>query len=278
MNGPLVAATDRRVARHRTSYGTFATREGAQPRDAPLVVLLHGTGTSKRLFAGVIDALPELCCVAVDVLGHGESDAPPYEFTLPAHAEALIELIEQLREARPVVLAGCSLGAILSIEIASRAPWLADAVLLNGCPGWHLESQRTARVRGLTERLLDADARPLPDAEMPGTVAPASEEERAARRADVQRAGRWLLSTSWAVAAYDLAARLPRIRATTTVLMGDQDWHMPTSYVLVEGIERAVLEVLPNCGHISPYDDPQGVAESIRRLWARSQAEAARGA
>lgn len=260
-----------RSFRRETAHGTFATLESTAPADAPLLVLLHSTGTSKRMFNQVIPALPHLRCVAVDVLGHGESDRPGHEFTIPDHASAIADLITQLRrQDEPVLLAGCSLGAIIAVELAATTPGLLDGLLLNGCPGWHLESQRTGRLRTLSTKLLGSDGLPLPDAEMPGTVVLASAEEHKARQADVAACGRWLLSTQWAVAAYDIAARLPKVRTTTTVLIGEHDFLLLTMYTIVEGITDARLEFLDDASHLSPYDNPEGFAASVRRLETRA--------
>jgi hypothetical protein len=96
-----------------------------------------------------------------------------------------------------------------------------------------------------------------------GTVRPFSGEERAARSADLVRCGGWFLGTMWAIASYDLAARLGRIDLPTFVLMGEQDFHLATSYVLADGIRDARLAVIPNSGHLTPYDAPDEVADHL---------------
>jgi len=268
------ASRDLQAAQYKTSFGRIAAIKGSEPQGKPLLVLLHSLGTSKRLYAEVIPELSdEFQCIAIDALGHGDSDRPPFEFTIPDHATAVIELIEQLRRSdQPVFVAGCSFGAILSMEIAARAPDIVSAILVNGSPGWHLESQRLARLHSVTSRMVGEDGLPYPDMEGGGTVVPASDEERAARRQDVQKSGRYLLSTMWAMAAHDLIPRLSRIRATTTILMGDKDWHCATSYTLSDGIEGAVLEFVEGAGHLTPYDAPAEVAAAIRRLHTRFRA------
>ena len=264
-----------RPASFRTSFGTYSAIEAGPGSGAPLVVLLHSMGTSKRMYEPVMAALPEMRCVAVDALGHGDSDRPMYEYTVPDHASAVIEVLEAVREkGHPVIVAGCSLGAVFGVEIAARAPRLVQGLLLNGCPGWHLESQRIGRLRTLTTRLLDRDGMPRAGVEMPGAVVEAEPHEHAARRADVQKTGRWLLSTNWAVTAYDIAARLPKVTATTAVLMGEHDWCVASSYTLVDGIAGATHHLLADAGHQTPYDDPAAIADAIRGIRERIRREA----
>lgn len=267
------------VSRRNTAHGGFATLESAGPPGAPLVVLLHSMGTSKRMYARVIPQLPMLRCVALDVLGHGESDRPGFEYTIPDHARAVADLLAELRHGNePVVVVGCSLGAVIAVELAATEPELVSGLLLTGCPGYHLEAQRTARMRTLSTKLLGPDGLPLPGAEMPGAVVEATPEEHAARRDDVARCGRWLLSTQWATTAYDIAARLHRVRAVTTVLFGDQDFWLPTAHTLVEGIDGARLELVEGVGHLTPYDAPAAIAEAVARLEQRTRARTGRGA
>ena len=254
-----------------TSEGRTSAGTGSEGKDSvPTVLMIHSTGTSKRLFADVIERLPEFRCIAVDILGHGDSDRPPFEFSVPDHGTSLIDLVERIRRGRePILVASCSFGAVLTIELASRAPRLVSGILVNGAPGWHLESQRMARLRPFWDALLDGNGMPRPGIEMGGTVIDVSQSEHEARQEDVRKAGRWLLNSAWGVCAYDIVARLPRIKAVTTILMGSHDGHLPTSYTLADGIDGAVHEVVPNAGHLLPYDQPQRFADAVRALWKR---------
>lgn len=230
------------------------------------LLLLHSLGTSKRLWADVISELASSHHVfAPDYLGHGDSDPPPREFTIPDHADVMAEFMERMGVTSYAV-AGTSLGAIIGIDLASRYRDRIEALILNGCPGWHLESQRVGRLISVAERFVQQDGLPRPQAAPSGTVQPVTEEELQHRRADLEKAGRWFISSMWAIASYDLAARLPKIRCRTLVLMGEADFHLPTSYVLTDRIEGSQLRIIPNAGHLTPYDDPSRVAAEIHQF------------
>ncbi|MBI5950005.1 MAG: alpha/beta fold hydrolase [Chloroflexi bacterium] len=251
---------------------TVALRAGtvnyAADGDGPPLLLLHSVGTSNHLWGAVIPLLAKRYSVlAPDFLGHGDSDRPPREFTIADHADASAEFMEQLGF-REFAVAGTSMGAIVAIDLAHRYSDRVTGLVLNGCPGWHLESQRLGRVIATAGRIVGQDGLPKVD-DIGGTVRPAAAEELQRRRADLKKCGRWFVSSLWAIAAYDLATRLPGIRCPALVLMGEADFHLGTSYALADGIPRAMFRMIADAGHLTPYDDPAGVAAQLDDFYQR---------
>ena len=239
--------------------GELAWTDEGDPGHRP-VALLHAVGSSGHMWDGVRPLLADRTRVlTVDLLGHGESGDPAREMTVPDHADEVAGLLEHVGLG-PVTLMGCSLGALIALDLTARHPALVASLILNGCPGWHRESQRTARLVSLAARVGPSG---VPGADFPllGTATPPSDVVAKQRRADLQRNGRWFLSSWWAIAAFDPIARLGRITCPTQVVMGDADFHLATSCTLVEGIPGARLTVLPGVGHLSPFDDPESLAE-----------------
>ncbi|WP_344600731.1 alpha/beta hydrolase [Sporichthya brevicatena] len=235
-------------------------REGDPAR--PSVVLIHAVGTSTHLWDGVIPILAaEVDVVAIDLLGHGASSDPRRDLTIPEHADAVAGLVEHLG-IDPVTLTGCSLGALIALDVAARRPGLVSSLVLNGCPGWHLESQRTERLISIAERL-GPSGRPGPDFGLAGTARPPSAEVAARRMEDLQRCGRWFLSSWWAMAAFDPVPRLEHIRCPTHLAMGESDFHLATSSTLTEGISDVRLSVIPGAGHLTPFDDARAIARLV---------------
>lgn len=252
-----------------TSTGSWAAglgelsyrREGDPAR--PSVVLVHAVGSSTHLWDGVVPLLaPDLDVVTVDLLGHGASSDPARDLTIPEHADAIVGLIEVLGLA-PVTLVGCSLGALVALDLTARQGRLVSSLVLNGCPGWTSESERTARLVGIAERLGPVGV-PGPDFGLRGTVTPARPQVARQRQADLARSGRWFLASWWAMAAYDPIARLPDVTCPVHVAMGAEDFHLATSSNLIEGLPDARLTVLPGAGHLTPLDDPAAIAAIVR--------------
>jgi pimeloyl-ACP methyl ester carboxylesterase len=123
---------------------------------APPIVLLHGIACHRGFWGPQVERLrADHRVLAVDLRGHGGSDAPVQPYTIAGLADDVAWLCEQLDVRRPVVI-GHSLGGIVALELASTRPDLVaaavmiDSVLLAG-PG------RNEFVRDLVGRLRGPD-------------------------------------------------------------------------------------------------------------------------
>jgi pimeloyl-ACP methyl ester carboxylesterase len=101
-----------------------------QAGQGPPVLLLHGLGDSSATWAAL---LPELArthrVIAPDLLGHGRSDTPRGDYSIPAHANDLRDLLDALRLRRATVI-GHSLGGGLAMQLAYQFPHLVDRLIL----------------------------------------------------------------------------------------------------------------------------------------------------
>ncbi|HUP65465.1 MAG TPA: alpha/beta fold hydrolase, partial [Thermoanaerobaculia bacterium] len=98
---------------------------------APPVLMVHGNPTWSFLWRRVIALLPELRCVAPDLLGFGLSDPlPASEDHTPArHADAIAALAVAL-DLRDVTLIGQDWGGPMVLSVAARIPDRVSAILL----------------------------------------------------------------------------------------------------------------------------------------------------
>jgi pimeloyl-ACP methyl ester carboxylesterase len=90
-----------------------------------VTVLLHGLLLSQRMHVPLARALAEQGnrVVTLDLLGHGESDRPPdmWRYSMGFFAEEVVGLLDHL-EVDEAVVGGTSLGANVTLEVASLAP------------------------------------------------------------------------------------------------------------------------------------------------------------
>ena len=109
--------------------------------------------------------------VAVDLRGHGRSDAPDEPYSIAGFAEDLIWLCGELGQEQPVVI-GHSMGGCVALELAARAPALPSAVVtLDGGILLHDELRRPCEA--LVPRLAGDDYRESLRAFVAAHLAPA---------------------------------------------------------------------------------------------------------
>lgn len=98
------------------------TVHGEGPRAC---ILIHGLLLSQRMHEPLAHALAERGnrVITVDLLGHGASDRPTdmWRYSMPIFAEQVVALMDHLGLDQAVV-GGTSLGANVSLEVASSAP------------------------------------------------------------------------------------------------------------------------------------------------------------
>lgn len=102
----------------------------------PTVVLVHGLASTSRLWDGVAGRLAAMGhrVVAVDLRGHGDSDAPAGGYDTRTAADDVVAVVEAV-DAGPVLLAGQSWGGNVVLQVAARRPDLVAGLgLVDG--GW----------------------------------------------------------------------------------------------------------------------------------------------
>lgn len=126
---------------------TLRLSDGAAVRalvagEGPTVLLIHGVGLRAEAWAPQIAALAvDHRVIAVDMPGHGDSDALPEGARLPDYVAWASRVVMAL-DLGPVSLAGHSMGAMIAAGVAVERPnLLARVALLNGV------HRRTAEAR-----------------------------------------------------------------------------------------------------------------------------------
>jgi len=114
----------------------------------PPLVLLHGyTGSTASWAQQTAEFADRFCVVAIDLLGHGRSDAPadPRRYRMEQSTADLLAVLDQLGLARASLL-GYSMGGRLALRLAAIAPERVSAlILVSASPGLRDPAQRRAR-------------------------------------------------------------------------------------------------------------------------------------
>lgn len=118
----------------------FLTRNGVQlgyteaGRGGPPIVFIHGMSCDSSDFAPQMEHFRQRHrVVALDLRGHGASDAPEGDYSMAALADDVLWLCDELGVYKPV-LVGHSMGGVIALEIAARRPEAATAIALLDSP------------------------------------------------------------------------------------------------------------------------------------------------
>ena len=118
------------LRRSKSSSGVSFIKCGS----GPAIVLIHGVGLRAEAWLHQLDVLSQTNTVyAIDMPGHGESDllVKTQNTDLSNYVDSIAPFIEQ-EVKQPVIMMGHSMGAMITLQFASRYPKLCrGAVALN---------------------------------------------------------------------------------------------------------------------------------------------------
>jgi magnesium chelatase accessory protein len=256
-------------------------------RDAPALLLLHGTGAATHSWRGLAPLLAQdFFVVAPDLPGHGFTDPlPAARLSLPGMAAAIGELLSSLGVA-PDIVVGHSAGAALLVRLCLDGLAPRHLVALNGAltpfPGLAAVLfpglARMLFLNPVTPRLFAWTAdRPAVERLIRGTGsrldAQGLDLYRRLFRCPGHVAGALGMMANWDLAALDRT--LPRLTVPTTLVVGGDDRAISpdTAFALQKRLPHARVELLRNLGHLAHEEAPETVARVIRQL-SPSPAEA----
>lgn len=247
---------------------------------APLV-LLHGFTGSASTWQRLMDALLSYhTVIAVDLLGHGRTDAPdaPARYHIEQAAADLHNLFSQIT-AETCHLLGYSMGGRLALYYALHYP-VRSLILESASPGLATEEERRLR-RENDEKLADEIEREGIDAfverweRLPlfASQARLTAEARASLR--VQRLAnspRGLANSLRGMgtgAQPPLWDRLPELVVPTLLVAGAEDAKfVAVAEQMRARIPRAESAIIPDAGHTTHLEQPDRFAGAVRRFLA----------
>jgi pimeloyl-ACP methyl ester carboxylesterase len=101
----------------------------------PAILLIHGIGDNSTTWATVQAKLAQrFTVIAVDLLGHGQSDKPRADYSIAAYANGMRDLLSVLDIERVTVI-GHSLGGGVAMQFAYQFPQLVERLILVGAGG-----------------------------------------------------------------------------------------------------------------------------------------------
>ena len=246
------------------------------PREAPVMLLLHGFGASLQAWDGWAPALEKnLRVLRIDIPGFGLSGpAVNQDYSDAADVARVIALLDQLG-VQQVIMAGHSMGGRIAWNLAASHPERVSQLVLlapDGFPDPNAKSDKTYEVPALLGLMQYS----LPQwALRMGGVAPAFADNSQLTPQMMQRYHDMMLAPGVRTALLermrqtrnsDPVARLQSITVPTLLIWGEKDAFIPVSNAqdYLKAMPQAKLVTLPGVGHVLHEEAPQASVQVVR--------------
>ncbi|MGJ5894178.1 alpha/beta fold hydrolase [Streptomyces niveiscabiei] len=235
------------------------------PRDAPALLLIHGSASSTRSWDALVPHLTgSHHVIRPDLLGHGESAKPAdLSYALPDQARRLAAVLERLGVGHAVVVGHSSGGAVATALAEQRPDLVTGLALINTGPGLHAYIASDA----------DLSQWPPTDDQLrqfastgfsrPGYEIPPELLDEV-RHMTLHTLTATMQATRAYLAERPLPDRLAPLGKPLLVLFGEDDrrWRSSSAaeYTVVPG---ARIHLLPGLGHSPILEDPPRTAAAL---------------
>jgi pimeloyl-ACP methyl ester carboxylesterase len=230
-----------------------------------VVVLLHGFPLSRAMWAPQVTGIGSIFrIIAPDLRGHGDSPAPEGVYTMDEMADDVIEVLNTLHLDVPVVVGGLSMGGYVALSMAARYPQRIRALMLMDTRAGADSPDAAQKREELAQTVIAAgDPGPVVESMLPRLFTRTTLVEHPERVAPMRAVIEKNSVRGIAGALRGMAIRPDRrgdlgaIRVPTLVLVGEEDVITPPeeAQTLADAIPQARLEVIPEAGHMAPYEN-----------------------
>lgn len=243
-----------------------AVRKGS----GPVLLCLHGIGSSSRSFAAQLDGLADMATVvAWDAPGYGQSPAWDVPRGMDGYADEVAALLDDLGCQSADVL-GMSFGGVVATRLALRHPGRVRSLILgDSTPGSGVSPDGAAAMRQRPSELRDVGPDAFAATRARRLTAPDASEELVVQVA--QTMSQAISLTGYAHAAVAMADTdhsddLQRIEVPTLVLVGEHDRVTPPelSRQMAAALPNASYVEVPDAGHISNVENPVVFNQLVR--------------
>jgi 2-hydroxy-6-oxonona-2,4-dienedioate hydrolase len=238
--------------------------------EGPDVLFLHGT--SGHLEAFTRNIVPHVTagfrCHAIDLLGHGYTDKPDYDYEIPRYVEHLLGYLDA-QGISQVHLAGESLGGWVSAWLTSEHPERVLTLQLIAAGGTRANPEVMERIRTSTLRAVELDDRSVTRQRLEllmhhidGNVT----DELVEVRHRIYHTPEFRAGIHHLLCLQDMETRqrnllrpdrLARLASTPTLIIWGHEnpfGDVPEAQAMHESIPGSRLELYAECGHWPQYE------------------------
>ena len=232
----------------------------------PPVVLIHCAGGSHLSWSMEMRRQNNLQVIAVDLPGHGRSEGIALQ-SIEGYVQKLFDFLESLKIHR-ALLVGHSMGGAIALSAAAKQPGMVAGLGLISTAAFL--GTETGILEHLSTHFGFSRAIQLIQEKSFGSQTDPALVKRVMEPLAKTRPG--VLFSDWAACAqFDLRNELEMIQVPAWVAVGAEDRITPPacSYFLADRLPDAVLQVVPNAGHMVPQENGKELVLGLRALLER---------
>lgn len=240
--------------------------EGGEEGGKPPIILIHGAGGNHLYWPSEIRRLPGYRVYALDLPGHGKSDGCGQQ-SISMYTQSILNWLEEV-DLHRAIFVGHSMGAAITLSLTLDYP---EHVLGLGLIG------AAARLPVATA-ILESSASPTTfqnAIELVTKWSFASQADPRLVELATIRMGETrpsvLNGDFVACDAFDVTARVSEIIQPALVIVGAEDRMTPPreAQFLASSLPKALLESIPNAGHMVMLEQPVAVAQALLQFFGK---------
>lgn len=239
------------------------------------LLFIHGYPLSRRIWDPQLEGLADVArLIALDLCGHGDSDAVPGPFSMESLADDCKNLLEALGITSPVVLCGLSMGGYVTFAFYRKYPERVAGLILAATRSGEDSPEGKANRDKAADLARKGGPSAIAESMLPKMLSPKTYEEKPEL---VHRVREIMEGTSLGGIIGDLMSMklrpdstpgLKKVDKPTLILHGSDDQLIPPSEAIAMSgaIPGARLNLLPDAGHLLNMEQPQLFNNSVREF------------
>lgn len=239
------------------------------PVDAPLVVLIHGLGLSRRLWDAHLAAFKQYRVLRYDLYGHGQSAPAPHAANLSLYADQIAALMDQIGVAQGHIV-GFSIGGMINRRFALDYPDKVQSLVILNSPHDRGEKAQ-ADVEDRAKSVREQGAFSTFDAALQRWFTPEyltkNEGPELVRTWRAQVDAESYAQTAWVLAngVVELTGREGEIKAPALVMTCENDSGSTPkmAHDIAAEIDGAETIIVPHLQHLGLMEDPHAFTKPI---------------
>lgn len=242
--------------------------------DGPAFLFVHGVGSTAAIWDTQLAAFaPNSRAVAIELRGNGvpKPEPPPRLISRSGYASDVLTMADALGIDRFTII-GCSLGGVVAFQLWQEARERIDAMVIVGSFARYPNAD--AYATGIAAAVQSAGSmRAFAEARAAKLGLPPERERETIEQMACKTVPSYLAATD-ATWRGDYRAMLGSIDVPVLVCCGERDTIAPLalSEEIARGIPGAMLEMIPDAGHVANADNPAAFNRTLGEFFARVKA------